>query len=179
MILASNFKQVRKLKRKQASGFSLIELMIVIAIVGILSTIAIPSYQKYIKKTKMSEVIALLGQFSQNAVIGYMKTNSFPTSIVANGLILNDGDKVSTNNAGKSIVTLNYQRCNPGTGGTACKAIVEAQVTPELGGSLVMITLVPSNDGAIQPHCGMWLPYNAETLSYLPSTCQNTNLSGL
>ncbi|MES2205060.1 MAG: prepilin-type N-terminal cleavage/methylation domain-containing protein [Pseudomonadota bacterium] len=43
---------------KKINGFSLIELMVVVAIVGILAAIAVPSYQKYIEKAKFSEVIS-------------------------------------------------------------------------------------------------------------------------
>ena len=44
--------------QKASKGFTLVELMIVVAIVGILAAIAVPSYQQYTRKGKFSEVVA-------------------------------------------------------------------------------------------------------------------------
>ncbi len=72
------------MKRIQ-QGFTLIELMIVVAIVGILAAIALPAYQDYVVRSKMAEPVAALAA-CKTSVAEYLSTkSSFPASTSAAG----------------------------------------------------------------------------------------------
>ena len=76
------------MKRQLQQGFTLIELMIVVAIIGILAAIAIPAYQDYVVRTQVSEG-ASLADGSKTAVGEfYNQTNSLPSTNTSAGLAL-------------------------------------------------------------------------------------------
>lgn len=72
--------------KKLQQGFTLIELMIVIAILGILMAIAIPAYQDYAVRAKVSEGINLAGASKLAVAETYSSTGSFPASNASAGL---------------------------------------------------------------------------------------------
>src|SRR3979490_2356607 len=75
----------RSIAKNVQKGFTLIELMIVVAIIGILAAIALPAYQDYTIRAKVSEVM-LAADGCKTAVSEYLQANNaFPADANAAG----------------------------------------------------------------------------------------------
>ena len=101
-------------------GFTLIELMIVVAIIAILAAIAIPAYSDFTSRAKVSEGITLAAAAKTSVTEYFMSEGSFPTSNSDAGLPAADtitGNDVSSVTVGASgAVTIAYSSDLDGDG---------------------------------------------------------------
>ncbi|MGD7033829.1 pilin [Methylotuvimicrobium buryatense] len=102
---------MQNFKTQTQQGFTLIELMIVVAIIGILAAVALPAYQDYTVRAKMSEVV-LAGSTCRTAITEVAQTSSASTLPAANQWGCETTAQsskyvklIATDNAGKVTIT--------------------------------------------------------------------------
>jgi len=122
------------LKRvKNKKGFTLIELMIVVAIVGILAAIAIPAYLDYTVKSKLTEVSAATDALAQAASEYHASVGYFPAATAGGGY---------SNVSGFASVSRDYVSSwvyTVGANNNECSFAAQLNLTPVDGNNFVMV----------------------------------------
>ncbi len=141
--------------QKREQGFTLIELMIVVAIIGILASMAMPAYQTYLLRAQVSEGLNLTGPMQAAVVEYYNDFGAFPADN-------NDaGADPAGNYSGKYV-----------SGISVTGAVISIQygndASAQLAGETVTLTAVPTS-GSLQWDCGSG---GVIPELYLPSVCR-------
>jgi type IV pilus assembly protein PilA len=147
---------MRSLHRRQAAGFTLIELMIVVAIIAILASLAVPQYQDYLVRAQVSEGLETAA--GVKTAIWEFKTNRgyFPTSNKSAGL------PDSTSISGKYVSSVKLLDT-----GKVELAYEQGDANDRLHGKTVTLSPI-DNGGSIG-----WTCSSSAADRYLPSTCRS------
>jgi len=158
------------MKAQMQKGFTLIELMIVVAIIGILAAIALPAYQDYTNRAKMTEVLTFASA-GRTAVAEYFQsTGTLPANNTEAGLDVTpaniSSDYVTSVTIGTGgVVTVEIE----GTGVSALDN-GNVQLTPRTNAG----TALPTDGSYSGPLTWLCEP-SANTLNkYFPASCRKS-----
>lgn len=141
--------------RTMQKGFTLIELMIVVAIIGILAAIALPAYQDYTARSQMSEALTLASGAKGAVTETYSNIGTWPSNNTSAGLA------TATNITGKYVAQVDVSR----------GPIVATMKSTGVAAGIASATLTLSpitHSGSIEWKCKKGTP----DAKYYPASCR-------
>ena len=167
--------------KKVQKGFTLIELMIVVAIIGILAAIAIPAYQDYTIRSQVTEGLNLAGALKAAVAETYAQTGEWPADLVAAGVV--DSANAPTPPSGKYVtqVLIETGTIHITYGGQANQNIAAGilSLVPKVSENDDVVWLCGYNDGTnmnpapLDPGSGASAAGTTDVIAkYLPQSCR-------
>jgi len=146
------------MKRAVQQGFTLIELMIVVAIIGILAAVALPAYRDYSVRAKVSELI-LAASSGKTQVAEFVNTNGAMPTAASLGL---------ASQTSKYVASLAYTQTNASVGVlTVTATAAESAIS---GGTLALTGTINAS-GQVDWACAAASSGGIQA-RYLPSSCK-------
>lgn len=138
--------------KQMQKGFTLIELMIVVAIIGILAAVALPAYQDYTIRAKMSEVVLAASGMKTSVAEAFQTYGHMAASASIPPL--------TQNSKAVSTVTYAYVSATSGT-------ITAISLVPNAAGNLVLTGTGSAATGVVD-----WVCTGTMSAKYLPASCK-------
>jgi len=167
--------------KKVQKGFTLIELMIVVAIIGILAAIAIPAYQDYTIRSQVTEGLNLSGALKASIAEQYAQTGAWPADLVALGMDDGAGNAVPPSGKYVTQVLVEDGTIHITYGGQANQNIAGSilSIIPRVSTNDDVVWLCGYNDGTNMdvapgdPASGAAAAGTTDVLAkYLPQSCR-------